>query len=66
MDDPMSGKLSTQYHEPYELTPLMENATNNLSFLQLNISSICFNIEELRILISEQKLTFDIIVISES
>ena len=62
----MSGKLSTQYHEPYELTPLMENTTNNLSFLHLNISCICFHIEELRILISEQKLTFDIIAISES
>ena len=66
MDDPMSRKLSTKYHEPYGLTPLMQNTTNNLSFLHLNISSICFHIEELRILISEHKFTFDIIATSES
>ena len=32
MDDPISEKISTKYYEPYELTPLMECATNNVSF----------------------------------
>ena len=36
MDDPISGKFSAKYHEPYELTPLMASTTNNLSFLHLN------------------------------
>ena len=62
----MSGKFSTKYYEPYELTPLMESTTNNLSFIHLNISSLCFYIEELTTLISEHKLTFDIIAIIES
>ena len=66
MDDPISEKILTKYYEPYELTPLMESTTNNLSFLHLNISSLCFHIEELTTLISEQKLTFDVIRISKS
>ena len=44
MDHPMSGKLSTKYYEPYELTLLMGSTTSNLSFLHLNISSLCFHI----------------------
>ena len=32
MDDPMSGKISNNYYESYEPTPLMEIATNNFSF----------------------------------
>ena len=64
MDDPMSEKISTKYYEPYELTPSMESTINNLSFSHLNISSLCFHIEIT--LISEYKLTFDIIGISES
>ena len=47
MDDPLLEKISTKYYEPYELTPLMESATNNLSFFHLNKSSLCFHIEEL-------------------
>ena len=66
MDDPMSGKFSTKYYEPHELTPLMETTINKLSFLHLNISSLCYHIEEPTTLLSEHKLTFDIIGISES
>ena len=44
----------------------MKSTTNNLSFIHLNISSLCFYIEELTTLISEHTLTFDIIAISES
>ena len=67
LDDPMSGNFLTKYYEPYEVTPfLMESTTNNLSFIHLNISSLCFYIEELTTLISEHTLTFDIIAISES
>ena len=66
LDDPMSGKFLTKYFDPYELTPLMESTTNNLSFLHLNISSLYFYIEELTTLISEHKLTFHIIAISKS
>ena len=65
MDDPMSENISSKYYEPYELTPLMKNTTNNLSFFHLNISYLCFHIEELTTLISEHDLAFDIIGISE-
>ena len=66
LDDLMSGNFSTKYYDSYELKPLMESTTNNLSFIQLNISSLCFYIEELATLISEHKLTFDITAKSES
>ena len=66
MDDPMKEKISTKYYEPHERTPLMESTTNNLSLLHLNISSLCFHIEEPSTVISEHNLTFDIIVISKS
>ena len=59
--DPMSENISTKYYEPYELTPLMKNATNNIHLS----SSLCFHIEELTTLISEHDLAFDIIGISE-
>ena len=61
MDDPMSENISTKYYELYQLTTLMKNTTNNMSFFQLNISSLCFHIEELTTLISEHDLAFDII-----
>ena len=44
----------------------MESTTNNLPFIHLNISSLYFHIGELTTLISEHKLTSDIIGISES
>ena len=44
MDDPMSENISTEYYESYEPTSLMKNATSNMSFLHLNISSLCFHI----------------------
>ena len=47
-------------------TSLMEITTNNLSFLHLNISSLCFHIEELITLISDHKLTFEMIGMSQS
>ena len=37
IDDHISIKFSTKYNEPYELTPSIESATNNLSFLHLNL-----------------------------
>ena len=61
----MSENISTNYYELYELTPLMKNKTNNVSFFHLNISSFCFYIEELITLISEHDLAFDIIGISK-
>ena len=30
MDDIMTENISTKYYEPYELTPLMKNTTNNV------------------------------------
>ena len=65
MDDPISENISSKYYEPYEVTPLMKNTTNNMSFFHLNISSLCFHIEELTTFISEHDLAFDIIGISE-
>ena len=65
MDDPMSENISSKYYEPYEVTLLMKNTTNNMSFFRLNISSLCFHIEELTTFISEHDLAFDIIGISE-
>ena len=61
MDDPMSENNSSKYYESYELTSLMKNTMNNMSFLHLNISSLCFHIEEFTTLISEHDLAFDII-----
>ena len=43
----------------------MKNTTNNVSFFHLNISFLCFHIEELTILISDDDLTFGIIRISK-
>ena len=65
MDDPMSENISSKYYEPDEVTLLMKNTTNNMSFFHLNISSLCFHIEELTTFISEHDLAFDIIGISE-
>ena len=63
MDDPTSENTSTKYYEPYELTLLMKNknATNHMSFIRLNITSLCFHIEEL----TTHDLAFDIIGISD-
>ena len=51
-DDPISENIPTKYYEPYELTQLMKNTTNNMSFFHLNRSSLCFHIEELTTLMS--------------
>ena len=56
MDDPVFENV---------LTPLMKNTTKNMSFFHLNISSLCFHIEELTTLISEHDLAFNIIGISD-
>ena len=61
MDDPMSENISGKYYESYELTSLMKNPTNNMSFFHLNISFSCFHLKELATLISEHDLVFDII-----
>ena len=60
MDDPSSEKVSSKYYEPCELSSLLNNSKNCLSFLDLNISSLSFHIEEVTALISEHNLTFDI------
>ena len=52
--------------EPCELSPLMNNSKNYLSFFHLNISSLPFHIEELSTLISEHKLAFDIFGVNET
>ena len=44
----------------------MESIRKNLPFLHSNIPSLCFHIRELTILVSEHKLTFDIIGMSKS
>ena len=62
----MSAKISSKCYQSYELTPLMESTTNSLSFLHLNISSLCFHIVEITTLISEHQLTFDVIGTDES
>ena len=47
MDDPTSENTPTKYYEPYELTLLMKNknTTNHMSFIRLDITSLCFHIE---------------------
>ena len=65
MDDPMPENISTKYYEPYEVTSLMKNTSNHMSFFLLNISSFCFYIEELTTPISEHGLAFDIIGIGK-
>ena len=60
MDDPSSEKVLGKYYEPCELSSLLNNSKNCLSFLDLNISSLSFHTEEVTALISEHNLTFDI------
>ena len=47
VDNPMSERISTKYYEPYKIKSLMESTRENLFFLNLNIPSLCFHIEEL-------------------
>ena len=60
MDDPSSETVSSKYYGPCELSSLLSNSKNRLSFFHLNISSLSCHIEELKTLISEPNLTFDI------
>ena len=66
MDDPSSGAVSSKYYELCELSYLMNNSKNCLSFVHLNISSLHFHIEELSTLISELNLAFVIFGVSET
>ena len=66
MDDPSSEAVSSKYYKPCELSSLLNNSKNCLSFFHLNISSLSFHIEELTTLISEHNLTFDIFGVSET
>ena len=66
MDDPSSETVSSKYCKPCELSSLLNNSKNCLSFFHLNISSLSFHIEELTTLISEHNLTFDIFGVSET
>ena len=66
MDDPSSTTVSSKYYEPCELSSLINNSKNCLSFFHLNISSLPFHIEELSNLISEHNLAFDIFGVSET
>ena len=50
INDPMSENISTKYYEPYELTQLMKNTTNNMSLFHLNISSFAFATRNLPLL----------------
>ena len=63
MDDPTSENTPTKYYEPYKLTLLMKNknTTNHMSFIRLDITSLCFHIEEL----TTHDLAFDIIGTSD-
>ena len=66
MDDPSSETISSKYYEPCELSSLLDNSKNGLSFFHLNISSLSFHTEELITFISEHNLTFDIFGVSET
>ena len=66
MDDHSSETVSSKHYKPCELTSLLNNSKNCLSFFHLNISSLSFHIEELTTLISEHNLTFDIFGVSET
>ena len=47
MYHPSSATVSSKYYEPCELSSLINNSKNCLSFFHLNISSLPFHIEEL-------------------
>ena len=67
MDDSSSAAVSSKYYEPCELSSLMKNSMNCLSYLfHLNISSLPFHIEELSTVISEHNLVFDIFWVTET
>ena len=66
MDDPDSPLNCNKYFEPNEMSNLMVDHSKSLSFFHLNISSLPFHFEEFFTLLSENKLHFDILGISES
>ena len=66
MDDHSSETVSSKHNKPCELTSLLNNSKNCLSFFHLNISSLSFQNDELTTLISQQNLTFDIVGVSET
>ena len=66
MDDSSSETVSSKYYEPCELSSLLNNSKNCLSFFELNISSLSFHMKELATLISEHDLIFDIFGVSET
>ena len=66
MDDPSSETVPSKYYKPCDISSLLNNSKNCLSFFHLNISSLSFHIEELTTLISEHNLTFDIFGVSET
>ena len=66
MDDPSSETVPSKYYKPCDLSSLLNNSKNCLSFFHLNISSLPFHIEELTTLISEHNLTLDIFGVNKT
>ena len=66
MDDPDSALNCNKNFEPNEMTNLMVKHAESLSPFHLNISSLPFHSEEFSTRLSENKLHFEILGISES
>ena len=66
MNDPDSEMMTAKYYEPDEISFLLSGTSPNRSFFHLNISSLTFHFEELIVLMTENKLNFDFLGISET
>ena len=66
MVDPDSEMMTVKYYEPDEISVLLSSTSPNRSFFHLNISSLTFHFDELLVLMTESKLNFDSLAISET
>ena len=60
MDNPENKTVTGKYYQVEELSLLMVDLDNSLSFFHLNISSLPFHYEELYTLLTSNNLKFDI------
>ena len=57
---------SSKYSEPNEILPLINEQISSLSFFHLNISSLPYHFEKFSTILTENKLDFEFLEISES
>ena len=65
MDDRDSEMMTAKYYELDEISFSLSGTSPNRSFFHLNIPSLTFHFDELLVLMTEKKLKFDFLGISE-